>query len=326
MLVSLAGCATMDRDTGKALGTTGVTAAHAIADVSDSARRNIDKLPEWQAVHDALSCSVVQTDLVQKCLDGVQSRPNTPQTALADVMAKRASAASALANAYQSFVDLATYDAGVEAENSINHAMAAVNDLTGAVNKLVPSVPAAPITATITAALAGAAGLAAAERQQQQLMAASKDLHQADVALITALTAERDQLATDSLLGMLQNEQDKLYESFVDAGLMSTSDALQPVLTQIAPGAQISQKPTADIRVIRRAAEISLATNSRRQQAAVKASYDAALGALQALAAAHANLEAKQPLNLQAIIAQASRIQTLVNDLKPAVVSDLKQK
>jgi len=312
----LGGCASIDRDSGKALGNAGLTAAQAITDVSDSARQGIDSLPEWQGAHDALSCANVQSSNLQACINNVKSHPEEPLAALSDVMAKRTIAAAALANAYQSYVDLATYDAGIEAENSISHAMSAVNDLTGAVSRLAPGAPAAPISATITTSLSWVAGFAATTRQQQQLLAAGRDLHAADVAMIQALTIERDRVATESLLGVLQDERDKLYESFVDAGLISPADALQPMLTQIAPGAQISITPTANELAIRRAAEISLAARSRRQQIAVKASYDAMLGALQALAAEHENLEAKHSLNLKGILWHARRIQAIVADLK----------
>jgi hypothetical protein len=315
LAISLIGCAGIDRDSGKALGNAGVTAARAIADLSDSARHTIDALPEMQGVHDALSCSVVKVAIQRECLDNVQSRPIDGQPALSEVMAKRATAAAALANAYQSFVDLATYDAGGEAQTAITHALASVNDLAGAVSKYAPTMPAIELTSAFTGTVGKITGFTAAARQEKELLAASQALHKADVAMIQALTVERDKLATESLLGVLQDERDKLYTSFVDAGLIAPEDALQSLLSDIAPGASVAKVPDSEASVVRRAAEISLAAKSRRQQAAVRASYDAALGALQALAVEHQNLEAKQPLNLKTIISQAKRMQGISADL-----------
>lgn len=326
---AVVGCAGIDRQSGKALGTAGQTVAQTLQDQTDAARKTLEVLPEWWAVHDALVCANVPPgDLRTTCLNNVRDAirrplPTTPlteaQKTLVTVMAKRATAAGALRDAYQAFVNLATYDAAAETETAIKGAFGAINDLSQAAAALAPQGVALPtISSTFADVAGGLGGIFAEERQRKLILAASLDLHRAADAMTKALTVERDQAASESLLSTLRDEQDVLYSSFVQAGLINPRDALSPLLAEIAPGIQMVQVPPAanNAEVIVTAAVISLAERSRRQQEAVVSSYDAALAALKALSAEHAKLEAHQQLNLDSILGEAQRIKAVLSDLK----------
>ncbi len=328
MIVALIGCAGIDRQSGKALGTAGLTVVQTLQDQTDMARKTLEVLPEWWGVHDALVCvNVPSVDSRATCLKNVRDAikspmPKTPlteaQKTLSTVMAKRATAAGALKDAYQAFVNLATYDAAAETETAINGAFGAINSLSQAAATLAPQGVVLPaISSTFTNAAVALGGIVAEERQRKLMLTASLDLHKATDAMIKALTVERDKAASESLLSTLRVEQDTLYSSFVQAGLVSPRDALAPLLAEIAPGIQMVQTPpSANAEEIITAAEISLAERSRRQQEAVVISYDAALAALKALSAEHAKLETHQQLNLASILGEAQRIKAILTDLK----------
>jgi hypothetical protein len=326
----IAGCAGMSRESGKALGDAGQVAAQALADQSDAARKTLDVLPEWWGVHDALVCANVAAGAPRTtCLDEVRAQVTNPQSRtqlsqaqkdLSIVMAKRTAAATALRDAYQSFVTLATYDAGAETEKAIKTALGAVNDLTKAAATIAPQgVALSAVSATFTSATSRVGGFVAAIRQEHQMLLASHDLHAASDAMTAALAVERDKAAAESLFALLRAESDQLYSSFVQSGLVAPKDALAPLLAQIAPGVQMAQvTPSANADVIAIAAVISLVERSRRQQAAMAASYDAALAALKSLSAEHAKLERGQRLDLSGILGQAKRVEAILSDLNRA--------
>jgi hypothetical protein len=317
---ALAACAGMDRDAGQALGTAGQTASQALVDQADATRTTIDALPEWWVVHDTLVCAMTRSGpLRAACLNNVAAGTSpalsSAQKDLSTIMQKRATAAGALRDAYQSFVNLATYDAGTETEKALRGAFGAVNDLAIAVGTAAPG--AALITSAFSSTASGVASLLASQRLAELMLSASRDLHKATDAMSGALTAEADRLATTSLLTTLGAEKDSLYASFVQSGLIAPRDALMPLLTQIAPGAQMAATlPKDKSDVIEAAAVASLAERSRRQQAAIAASYDACLAALKALSAQHARLEAAQPIELSQVLALAKRIEAIIVDAK----------
>lgn len=326
-VAAMVSCAGIDRENGKALGMAGQTVSQSLQDQTDTARKNLESLPEWWGVHDAFVCADVRADLQKSCLDNVRKSIKSPQPqnplsnaqkALVSVMEKRATAAGALRDAYQAFVNLATYDAAAETETAIKGAFGAINNLSQAASVLAPQGIVLPaISSTFTSVTEGVGGILAEERQKKLLLAASLDLHKATDALIKALTVERDKAASESLFLMLQDEQDNLYSSFVQAGLVNPINALAPLLAEIAPGTKMEQAPPVkNIEVIKTAAEISLAERSRRQQEAIVKSYDASLAALKALSAEHAKLEAHQQLNLTYILGEAQQIKSVLSDLK----------
>lgn len=329
-LTVITGCSGIDRDSAKALGSTGVTATQALTDQATAAQKTLSELPEWWGVHDALVCANTKSGQLRTvCLNNVRQEVKQPQSAtpltkaqqqLMIVMKKRAAAAGALRDAYQAFMDLATYDAAAETEKSIQTAFGSINQLSAAASAIAPAGVVLPtISATFTAVVSGVGAVIAEQRQKQLLLSASRDLHTACDAMVKALTVEADQAASESLLSILREEQDQLFSTFVQSGLVAPRDALSPLLSEIAPGIPMVQTPSAaNTDVINTAVMISLSERSRRQQAAIVASYDSALAALKALSAQHSKLEAGQPVDLTMILGQANEITTILNGLKPS--------
>lgn len=318
------GCACIDPNSAKALGDAGQSAAQALADQTEMARKTIDALPEWWGVHDALVCSNAAGPIRVTCLNNVREQLQSrgallkAQSDLSSIMAKRGTAASALRDAYQAFVNLGTYDAGAETEQAIKGAVGAINELTRAAAAVAPQgIALSAISSTFTSTASGIGSFIASERQKRLMLTASHDLHIATDAMVKALAVERDSDAIKSLLSVLQAESDQLYSGFVKSGLIATRDALAPLLMQIAPGAQMVEiPPTANADVITTAAEISIAARSSRQQTAVIYSYDTTLAALKSLSGEHAKFEGKQQLNLESVLSKVKRVQRILADLQ----------
>jgi hypothetical protein len=328
MIVFLIGCASI-RESGQALGTAGQTATQTLVDQTEASRKTLNALPEWWGVHDALVCANIKSGTENRttCLNNIKNSIHQPQPVrpldnaqktLLEIMSKRIVAEQALRDAYQSFVNLAVYDAGTETKQAIEGALGAVNELTAAAATIAPQgVALHAISSTFTTVASGLGNFIASERQEQLILAANDDLLKATNAMTQALTVERDKAASISLFTTLGAEGDALYSTFVQSGLVSPRDALMPLLMQIAPNAQMAQiPPSANDDVIRTAATISLAEQSRRKQNAIAASYDASLAALKALSAEHEKLKNGHEINLDSIVSQAKRIQTLLEDIK----------
>src|SRR5579862_1764497 len=235
--MAVAACSGIDRDSAKALGTSGVTATQALTDQATAAQKTLTELPEWWGVHDALVCANTKPGpLRTACLDTVRQEVKQPQSAtpltkaqqqLVVVMQKRAAAAGALRDAYQAFTDLATYDAAAETEKSIQTAFGSINQLSAAASAIAPAGVVLPtISTTFTAVASGIGAVIAEQRQKQLLLSASRDLHTACDAMVKALTVEADQAASESLLSTLREEQDQLFSTFVQSGLVAPRDAL----------------------------------------------------------------------------------------------------
>ena len=321
MIVFLIGCASV-RDSGKALGTAGQAATQILADQSETARVSITVLPEWWGVRSALVCANTKPGSKERSTCLINPPPShtlkEAQKTLVDVMTKRIVAEQALRDAYQAFTNLAIYDAGAETKVAIEGALGAVNELTAAAATLAPQgVALHALSTTFTTTASGLGNFIASERQEKLILAANEKLLQATDRMILALKDERDSKAFISLLEVLRVESDTLYSTFVQSGLISPREALMPLLLQIAPNAQMVQSPpSANEDVIRKAATISLVEQSKRKQDAIAASYAASLAALKALSVEHEKLKNGHEINLDSIISQAKRIQTLLDEIK----------
>ncbi|AEJ02845.1 hypothetical protein Nit79A3_3107 [Nitrosomonas sp. Is79A3] len=322
LFLSFSGCVSV-RDDGKALGKAGQLATQAIIEQTDSSRRTVNALPEWWNVRGVLVCSSIQKeDLKKYCVDeAIKSKPGTLSEQLkllSDVMNKRIVAEQAVYDAYQSFANLAEYDAGAETEQAIKGAVGAINELTAAAAKIAPSpqtAGASAISSTFTTVASGIGNIIASERQNKLILSANLDLLRANEAMIAALTIEKN--ATEQFLMTLGSEADTLFSAFVQSGLVSPNNALAPLLAQIAPGIEMVETPPKEnIALIKVAAHISIAERSKRKQKATVESYEAALATLKALSLEHKKLKEKQQIALDSIVAHVKRIQDLLDQIK----------
>jgi hypothetical protein len=317
----LGACASTDHSAALALGTAGVTASQALSDQTASTQLFVTQLgPTW-GVRNALVCTAVKPDLRAGCLNGATSTPDPTVSAklaqISDVLTKRKQALATLNQAYAAYVDLAKYNAGQEATSALATSFTKVNSFLSAASILSPGGAAIPaISATVQTVTGGAAALASDSQQNRQLLAASKDLHTANDAMVKGLTLERD--ATVNLLVTLQAERAALGASALKAGLLSPTDVLTPVLTQAFPDAHIATPPAINSDAIMAAASNVLAAQNQTAIALAPKSYDDALGALSALSAQHQKFETNQSLNLSEIEAEIASLQADVAQMTPS--------
>jgi hypothetical protein len=243
------------------------------------ASKSTTSLPEWWGVHDALICANVREDLRSACLHSAAESSRDPALVTAhkqllDVLQKRSTAASKLRNAYQAFINLATYDAGAETQAAISGAFSAVDDLTKAAAAFNPALAAlTPLSGTAETVISNVGGIIAAERQRHELLKASRALHAATDRMVIALTAEADAPAMKVLMAELIAERTAVYLAFVRAGLVSSSDALAPVVGDVAaPGTVVQSNPSASSDVVQAAATASIRIRAKNEEAGVLAS------------------------------------------------------
>ena len=317
----LGACATTDHSAALSLGNAGVAATQALSDQTSSMGQTVGELSPWWGVRDALACTVVAEGLRAACLAGATAAPDpaiaAPMAAITDVIAKRKVALDTLSQAYVGFIDLAKYNAGQEATAALATSFKDISAFTGAASALVPGGAAIPaISTTIQNVAGGVVALAADSQQNRQILAASRDLHTANDAMVKGLTLERD--ATASLLVTLQGERAALGASALAAGLISPTDVLTPVINQAYPGVRVTAAPSANGAVVMAAAQNAMKAQGAVAMASAAKSYDDALQALRALSAQHQKLEIGQPLDLGRIEAEIASLQADIDQLNGA--------
>jgi hypothetical protein len=213
-------------------------------------------------------------------------------------------------------VAFADYDAGQETATAIKSAFDGVNALSAAASGLVPGGAALPaISSSFTALASGIGALGADQNQERLMLAASKDLHVAINALIAALKIERDRAASESLLTELQAERAALYESAVDAGLITPGDLLNSFLKKTYPNLTLTSPPAANADVVKAAARAAARAQLAQSQAAILQSYDAALATLEAVSQEHESLEAHKAPDADRILGAARHLDTVLSSL-----------
>jgi len=317
-MIAIGGCG-ISRNDGKALGNAGYAASTTIEDQANAAERLIQRLPEVQSINAAFGCRHEQSEASRtRC--AAKAEADAPEDLrkaygqLSVIAEKRALAAQQLAKAYKGFAALADYNAGEETEKALKATFTSLNELSKVAGAVTGSGPLFPtITETFTAAGSAIGGVIADWNQSRQLLTASKDLHRANDALITALKFEESLTGWNSLLRTLHAERAVLVKTAVGAGLVSPVSVLQPLFTEIAPGVELVKTPSsADARAIRDAAVAAFAHRSRAERLRLTATYGAAISTLVRLSEEHEKLEKDRPLDIAAILNQVDRLQGLL--------------
>lgn len=349
-LCLVAGCTGLDRPAARALGTAGKAAVLALEDQTDATRKSLASVPKWITAREALVCvALAPGQLRSTCLanaqrnafsalDSIRRSAESPdkQKEIEEVMhlveslekidkvlVARRVVLETQGAAYQSFVDLADYDAADATKKNIGTLLAGVDELEKSLAAAGVALPALPLAAsalqTLEQGFTEGLSLLAEERQARQLLAASKALHVATDRIIRALRAERSLAASKSLQAEIIAIQDRLYTSLAAAGLIAPQDALKPLFNDIRPGSELAKTPPAansDAYAVTIA--ITVHAESVKKQRAVADAYDAALDTLENVSLQHAKLETKRGLDIGEILDQVKRLERILKDLKDA--------
>lgn len=331
-LCLVAGCAGLDRPGARALGTAGKTAVQALEDQTDATRTSLASVPTWIMTRAALVCVALSPGPARStCLANAQANafsPTGPTMSLVEnlnkidkVLATRRVVLETQRAAYQSFADLADYDAADATRKNIGTLLAGIDELETSLAAAGVALPALPLAASTLQILeqgfTEGLALVAEERQARQLLAASKALHIANDRIIRALKAERSLAASKSLQAEIVAVQDRLYTSLAAAGLIAPQDALKPLFNSIRPGSELAKSPpAANADVYAATIAISVHVESLKRQRAVEAAYDAALDTMEKVSAQHVKLEAKRGLDIGEILDRVKRLELILKDLK----------
>lgn len=321
MLLVLSACSGISRDNAKALGTAGVSAMQAIHDQTYQAQQDIAYLPEMAVVNKVLGCVDIdpkkmdgQTNLRQHCIEHAKEDPKYSQEIdrLSVLLQKRILVSNAFLKLYQSYVDLATYDAGAEFKANLSSLCDDVDDLAKSAAVINPAISAVPLAcSTVTTTLGAVGGALASLNQEDQLQKASVPMRMAVSKFSEALVIEKN--AIDALLDYLVQEKAYSYQQFLAVGLIDPEDPLTPLLAEVAPNAKFKSGISSDkADIITAAAKRAAEAQAKRDKTKVILTYEAALSALKALAEQHTKLEAKQPLDLSTVLAKAEAIKALL--------------
>lgn len=320
LAVLLSGCAAtqFDKVGAKSLAVAGQTAAHSLQQQATLVSSALEILPMTVSVKEILDCRGLRlgSNLRTTCIEKASSSASSMQPqlkALLDILKKRQEALKALSDAYSDFGDFADYDAGKETAQSIENAFGKINTLTSSLNSVLPvGAVIAPITATITKVIGGLGAMSADNRQAELMLAASKDLHIAVNTMIRVLKSEEDFTAMKSLLRELQDEQDRLEKSTLEAGLASSMGVLAPFYLKVAPDITLTSSPlqtNADLAVASANLVLTHAMSSREK--IIESAYDQAVTTLAAVSEEHQKLESKQSVNVSLILSEVKHLRDI---------------
>lgn len=320
LVAFLSGCAAtqFDKAGAKSLSIAGQAATHSLQQQAMQVSSSLAILPMTISVKEILDCRGVRSgsDLRTTCIENASSSASSmePQRkALLDILRKRQGALKALGDAYLAFGDFAVYDAGKETAQAIETAFGKINTLTGSLNSLLPvGMVIAPITATITKVLGGLGAISADNRQAELMLATSRDLHTAVDAMIRILKSEEDFTAMKSLMVELQDEQNRLEKSTLEAGLASSMSVLGPFYSKVAPDITLtSSPPPANADLATASAKRVLSQTASSREKIIESAYDQAVTTLSAVSAEHQKLESNQGVNVSLILAEVQHLRDI---------------
>jgi hypothetical protein len=202
---------------------------------------------------------------------------------LASAIMLRAKAIDALHQAYAALKTEATYDARADLVGSVDRLVAGVNSYATAVGALAGGAPAAAtslISRPLAAGLSFGAGIYADQKQRSRILAANR-------AIGEAATRLRDAMAVEALL---------------QAGIASPAESARPLLTELNLAMAKDAEAAAKTLAGRTAIEAVVEAAAYADALALASRYQASIGALTELTEMHADLAAKQPINLKDII------------------------
>lgn len=334
LLLSVGACAGIDPEAAKSLGAAGQGAAQALYTQANNAQTTLGELPALTVVREDLLCTAVKnqstgqtggkglSDCLNSVIDPATKLPalNAAEAKsaldLAAIIQKRAAAASELQSAYTAYVALATYDAGQEASTAMTRAFSSINSLSAAISSVYPAASVASvITPELTKAVSAGIGFLAYERQRQLLLHASQDLAVATNALLADLNAEAE-YAT-GIFQVLAVEKATVYGAFIQAGLVSAPQVLQPALNDVVQGATVAPNPPAAYQpAIASAAQHYTMVQTQSEVGSISPIYQAAIKTLAAVVEQQKQLAADKPIEVQEIWTQLQELKTLMQNSK----------
>lgn len=304
------GCATAPRGPAGDLAQAGIKATGALSsDVGDLSRRL-----EYADVTDAFTRTWTNCSPTAPTCNP-QLAPDENYSArrdLAKVIRLRARALDALSAAYSALNQEAQYDARADLSGAADAAVSGVNAFASGVARLSGAAPgAAAISEPLGGVLSFGAGLLAERNQRKRIIVASRVIGAATKRMRDALQLEAQ--VFEESIAEVENERTDARRALLSADLISASDLLKPMADQLS----VKFVPNADALLAKspraRAAVIAaMKAMSRAEVLTIQNRYRSSIAAMDALLAAHADLERGGPVSL-------ADVERTVSDLDAAL-------
>jgi len=292
----LSGCASVPRGPALSLANAGISTTGAFGSEIRSTAQKVQYVDVTEAfVATYARCSNPNLSCTSQLPPGLNLKLRQD---LSRAILLRAKALDALGKAYAALKREAEYDARGDLVGATNDAIGGVNNFATAIAAIGGAAPAAALIGEPLKQITGfGVGLLADHNQRKRLVAGSHAIAQATKRLRDALEVEA--FVFDSLADYLVKTRSAARQSLLDAGLVSSGDALQPFT------ANLELKPVGTVDAVvgkspaaKQAIFAMLEAQSRADVIAVRNRYHASLAALDALLEAHDALESGQSVSL----------------------------
>jgi hypothetical protein len=304
----LAGCAAAPRTPAANLSQAGIKASNAFAtDV-----RTLSTQLAYVNAADAFSTTYLWCTTRPTCT------PRTPdpevaaqRLQLANTIAARATALDALSAAYSALGQEAAANGSADLEGAARRLVTGVNGYVASVSKLTGNPIASAVSAPVGEVVAGIAAEIGERRQRQRLLAGSRAIAASVQTLRNGLSAESS--VFDSMSGYVVEHRTAARLAMIQAGLVSRS----PTLNAFAQNMGVTPVPGADgilagSKAIQAALDATAQANAQADMIAMQQRYSASLEALDALLAAHRELEQTRSVSLAGVERVVARLETIV--------------
>ena len=308
----LAGCATAPRGPAGRLADAGIQATASFGSDTAALAARVANGGVAGAFVERLDLCEAQPNLCDKPLDPADPLagpvdPNAPlRQELAKTIQLRATALTALGQAYAALKQEADYDARGDMQGAVNEAVANTNSFAAAAFSLAK----APIPLDIGKLAGLAGGLIADQRQKGRILMANAKLREITQRLHDGMAAEARIFEIIASPFAINRNRVTLY--FYDQGLLDGGQLIKPVLDALEvpppPGiaARIASTPA-----LKAAVREALRASQEIDTVRARARYRASLAALQALVVEHDNLAQQRSVSL----AEVGRLLGEVNAL-----------
>lgn len=230
---------------------------------------------------------------------------------LAEAVTARANALDALSAAYTALGQEAAEDGSADLAGAADHLVAGVNRYAGAVSALGGAPVASLVTAPVGELVHGIASEIGERRQRHRIIAGSRAIASAVQALRAGLAEEARVFDTIADYLVLQRTAAKL--AMMRAGLVSRDDVFAALATNLG----VTPTGAADGIIgtsvpVQTALDATVRATSQAEVIATQQRYRASLQALDALVAAHRQLEERRAVSLDGINRALGQLETVI--------------
>jgi hypothetical protein len=307
--LALSGCATAPRAPATSLSQAGIQASNAFATDVRSVASQLAYLDAVDAFATTLQyCQNTNIPCEAQVPSGTVSQQRRK---LAEAVTARANALDALSAAYAALGQEAASNGSADLAGAADRLVAGVNRYTSAVTAL-GGAPAALMTAPVGEVVHGIASEIGERRQRQRILAGSRAIAAAVQSLRSGL--DREAQVFDTIADYLVTQRTAARLVMMRTGLASRDAVFSALVANLgvtptgAAGGMVSSSVP-----VQTALDATVRATSQAEVLATQQSYRASLQALDALIAAHRQLEQRRSVSLDGVNRALGQLETAID-------------